>query len=97
MIEKVEISNLPLSNDSEGKKRLRVELVPMPSGDNPWRTREEYNEERQKQIDLVDLQIKEMKSISKSNFIYCIVVIVTVIGGILAVLLSYIEILEKLK
>jgi len=26
----------------DDQRRLRVHLVPMPSGDNPWRTREEY-------------------------------------------------------
>ncbi len=29
---------LPVDN----QKRLRVHLVPMPSGDNPWRTRQDY-------------------------------------------------------
>jgi len=35
---RVQIDGLP-TTDNGG---LRVELVPMPSGDNPWRTRAEY-------------------------------------------------------
>ena len=96
-MEKIEITNLPLSGDSDDKKRLKVELVPMPSGDNPWRTREEYIQDRDKQNKLVDKQIKELSSISKSNFIYCIIVIITVLGGVLAILNSYMNIIEKLK
>ena len=44
--EQIEITNLPLTDDT--KKRLRVELVPMVSGDNPWRTHEDYIREQKR-------------------------------------------------
>ena len=34
----MQIENLPIDND----EALRVKLVPMPGGDNPWRTRADY-------------------------------------------------------
>lgn len=37
-IQSFKIDNLPLSANNS----LKVELIPMPSGDNPWRTRGEY-------------------------------------------------------
>ncbi len=37
-VHRVQIENLPVNAD----KALRVKLVPMPGGDNPWRTREDY-------------------------------------------------------
>ena len=41
---KVIVENLPTTDD----KRLRVELVPMPSGDDPWRTRADYQREQRR-------------------------------------------------
>lgn len=38
----IRIENFPKTNN----EALKVELVPMPSGDNPWRTREDYEEEQ---------------------------------------------------
>ena len=38
----VKIENLPMTKN----EALKVELVPMPSGDNPWRTRAEYEKEQ---------------------------------------------------
>jgi len=35
---------LPLTQNGS----LKVELIPMPSGDNPWRTRGEYEEEKRR-------------------------------------------------
>ena len=32
----------------DDEKRLRVHLVPMPSGDNPWRTRADYKNEQKR-------------------------------------------------
>ncbi len=43
-IKNIKINNLPLTESG----RLKVELVPMPSGDNPWRTRGEYEKEKNK-------------------------------------------------
>ena len=43
-IVRVNIENLKL--DHEG--RLRVHLVPMPSGDNPWRTQCDYRKEQRR-------------------------------------------------
>lgn len=37
-VHRVQIENLPVNAD----KALRVNLVPMPGGDNPWRTHEDY-------------------------------------------------------
>jgi hypothetical protein len=44
---KIEVTNLPLI-DSGPKARLRVELIPMPSGDNPWRTGDDYQREQKR-------------------------------------------------
>ena len=41
-IKEIKIGNLPRT----GNDALKVELVPMPSGDNPWRTRKEYLDDR---------------------------------------------------
>ncbi len=38
----VRIENFPKTEN----EALKVELVPMPSGDNPWRTRAEYIKEQ---------------------------------------------------
>ena len=40
----VKIKNLKLADDG----RLRVELVPMPAGENPRRTRQEYIDEQRR-------------------------------------------------
>lgn len=41
---RITIDNLPLTED----RRLRVELVPLPSGNDPWRTREDYLREQRR-------------------------------------------------
>lgn len=43
-VSKVKIENLPLSQN----KGLQVELIPMPSGENPWRTRGDYEKEQRR-------------------------------------------------
>ena len=40
--QRVLIENLPITSDN----RLRVELVPLPAGIDPWRTRAEYEQEQ---------------------------------------------------
>jgi len=42
MKQEVLIKNLPVTDDN----RLRVELVPFPGSNDPWRTREDYNREQ---------------------------------------------------
>ena len=42
---RVQIDNLPVT-DNGG---LRVELVPMPAGDNPWRTQGDYMQEQRRE------------------------------------------------
>lgn len=37
----VELKNLPLTQNGG----IKVELIPMPSGENPWRTRADYESE----------------------------------------------------
>lgn len=37
-------STLPLSKNGS----LKVELVPMPSGDNPWRTKADYENDKKR-------------------------------------------------
>jgi len=39
-----EDKNLPLTENGS----LKVELVPMPSGDNPWRTRADYENDKKR-------------------------------------------------
>ena len=41
---RVQVEGLPTTDDG----RLRVELVPMPGGDNPWRTRGDYEAEQRR-------------------------------------------------
>jgi len=41
---KTQHSGLPLSKNGS----LKVELIPMPSGDNPWRTRGDYINEQKR-------------------------------------------------
>ena len=36
--------SLPLSKNGS----LKVELIPMPSGDNPWRTRQDYENDKRR-------------------------------------------------
>ncbi len=43
-IHKTEVTNLPLTEN----KLLGVELIPMPSGDNPWRTQGDYRREQKR-------------------------------------------------
>jgi hypothetical protein len=43
-VRQVKLDNLPLSQNGG----LKVELVPMPSGDNPWRTRGDYEKEQRR-------------------------------------------------
>jgi len=38
----IKIENFPMTKN----EALKVELVPMPSGDNPWRTRGDYEKEQ---------------------------------------------------
>jgi len=46
----VKIENLPKTKN----EALKVELVPIPSGDNPWRTKADYKkEQRQNNIKFV--------------------------------------------
>ena len=42
---KVEVSNLPLTQNGG----VRVELIPMPCGDNPWRTHGDYRREQRRE------------------------------------------------
>jgi hypothetical protein len=42
---RVQIENLPVTDGD----RLRVELVPMPAGDNPWRTQGDYRQEQRRE------------------------------------------------
>ena len=42
--DRVQIDGLPLTNNGG----LKVELVPMPSGDNPWRSRADYISEQRR-------------------------------------------------
>ena len=39
-------SDCPLRKAVDDDNRLRVHLVPMASGDNPWRTRGEYEDDQ---------------------------------------------------
>lgn len=41
----IEIRNLPITQNGG----LRVELIPMPSGDNPWRTKGDYAKEQKRE------------------------------------------------
>jgi hypothetical protein len=41
---KIEVTNLPLTQNG----KLGVELIPMPSGDNPWRTQGDYRREQRR-------------------------------------------------
>lgn len=43
-VRQVRIENLPMTQNGG----LKVELVPMPSGDNPWRTRADYENEQRR-------------------------------------------------
>ena len=40
----IRIENLPLTENG----RLKVKLSPMPSGDDPWRTRDDYKKEQRR-------------------------------------------------
>lgn len=44
-IKDITVKNLPLTQNGS----LRVELVPVPSGDNPWRTRGDYDKEQRRE------------------------------------------------
>ena len=39
-----------VANAIDCENRLRVHLVPMPSGDNPWRTQGDYREEQHRDM-----------------------------------------------
>lgn len=43
-VRQVRIENLPVTQNGG----LKVELVPMPSGDDPWRTRADYEKEQRR-------------------------------------------------
>lgn len=43
-VRQVRIENLPMTQNGG----LKVELVPMPSGDDPWRTRADYEKEQRR-------------------------------------------------
>jgi len=64
-MDNIKIDNLPITKNGG----LQVELIPMPSGDNPWRTRGEY-EKQKKQDDL--------------KFIFIIISLIVSIVGVFA-------------
>ncbi len=43
-VSRVKVEGLPLTNDGA----LKVKLVPMPAGDDPWRTRADYLSEQRR-------------------------------------------------
>jgi hypothetical protein len=43
-IKRVKVENFPITQNGG----LKVELVPMPSGDNPWRTQGDYRKEQRR-------------------------------------------------
>jgi hypothetical protein len=60
-------------NNMGKKEPLEVTLVPMPSGDNPWKTREEYLQDRRQE---------------NSKFImYIVIAAFSVLGQIAAIIL----------
>ena len=81
---------LPIDNDN----RLRVHLVPPPSGDNPWRTKEEYREEREKMLRLQQEQIDALDDLRKAGWRQTIAIILTLIATVAAVVGTCISVMN---
>ena len=73
------------SNMDGTKMNLRVHVI-NPASENPWRTREEYDEEREKLLTLQEKQIQALDAIKKSSWQQTIAFIVTIVGTAIAVL-----------
>jgi len=78
--------NLPLTENGG----LKVELVPMPSGDNPWRTRGEYLEER-------NAQLETLRSISRTSKHQTIALIVSMVAMIATCIIAGVALLDYLS
>ena len=86
-------ASLPLGRD---KRNLRVHLINPPI-ENPWRTREEYIEEREKLLDLQERQIEVLKSIKKASWQQTIAFIITLLVGIATLIGTLITVLSYVK
>jgi len=85
----------------DDQNRLRVHLVPMMSGDNPWRTQGDYAKEQeafremhQKQLEGHELLIKSNRRNSIALWITTLIMVGTLVSATVA-LISYLDKFEK--
>lgn len=84
-------------SDMSGEKRnLRVYLV-NPQIENPWRTREEYLEERSLLIELQNKQINALKSIERASWKQTIAFIITIAVALATLVGTWVSVLSYLK
>ena len=84
------------SDMSDKKRSLRVHLINPPL-ENPWRTRKEYIEERDKQLELQQKQIEALKALKKSSWQQTIVFVVTIVVSVASIIGTWVSVLSYLK
>lgn len=89
--------NKAFDSDMSGDKRnLRVHLINQ-AIENPWRTRDEYIEERSKLLELQEKQINALKSIEKSSWQQTIAFIITIAVALATLVGMWISVLGYLE
>lgn len=83
---KTTLSGLPISRTGG----LQVELVPMPASDSPWRTRAEWQEER-------DANLEALRAIAKSSRQQTIALLVAIAAMIATCIVATTSILNYLE
>ncbi len=84
------------SNMDGSKKNLRVHVI-NPTTENPWRTRKEYIEEREKLLALQERQIEALDAIKKSSWQQTVAFIVTVFVSTATIVATAVAVLTYLK
>lgn len=84
------------SNMSGDKRNLRVFLVNPPI-ENPWRSHDEYLEERSKLLELQEKQIEALKSIERSSWRQTVAFIFTILVACFTLISTSTSVLNYLE
>ena len=93
--------NKTITDAIDDQNRLRVHLVPMVSGDNPWRSQGDYEREQeafremhQKQLEAHELLIRSNRRNAIALWITTLIMVGTLVTAAVA-LVSYLEKFDK--
>jgi len=84
------------SDLSGNKRNLRVNLI-NPPVENPWRTRGEYIEERNKLLELQERQIEALKDIKRASWQQTIVFVFTILVAVATISGTYLSFVDSIK